>query len=113
MPISHTEVSETKKADITFNLQEPFWTFDDIVLSAETRDEIEKAIAIEKYKSLIYGEWNLGSVMKQRKGLSLNFWGPSGTGKTMAAHAVASQLGLKILVVDYAEIESKYVGEDV
>ena len=29
----------------------------------------------------------------------------------MAAHAVAKQLGLKMICVDYAEIESKYVGE--
>ncbi|MBQ7629578.1 MAG: 26S protease regulatory subunit, partial [Selenomonadaceae bacterium] len=33
------------------------------------------------------------------------------TGKTMAAHAIAKNLGRKILVVNYADIESKYVGE--
>lgn len=34
-----------------------------------------------------------------------------GTGKTMAAHAIAHQLGRKLLPVSYAQIESKYVGE--
>ena len=29
----------------------------------------------------------------------------------MAAHAIAHQLGKKLLIVDYSQIESKYVGE--
>ena len=111
MPISHTELSENKSKDMEFKVQLPLWDFDDVVLPDDILDEIEKAVAIEENKQLIYDTWNLGRVMKQRKGLSMNFWGPSGTGKTMAAHAVANQLKLPILVVDYAEIESKYVGE--
>ena len=43
--------------------------------------------------------------------MSVNLFGPSGAGKTMAAHAIANELNLKILIVDYSEIESKYVGE--
>jgi AAA+ superfamily predicted ATPase len=37
--------------------------------------------------------------------------GSPGTGKTMAAHAIAAELGKKILAVNYAEIESKFVGD--
>ena len=33
------------------------------------------------------------------------------TGKTMSAHALANEIGKKILAVNYAEIESKFVGE--
>ena len=43
--------------------------------------------------------------------MGINFYGEPGTGKTMAAHAVAHYLNRKILVVNYADIESKYVGE--
>ena len=42
---------------------------------------------------------------------SINFYDPPGTGKTMAAHALAHHLGKQILIVNYADIESKYVGD--
>ena len=41
----------------------------------------------------------------------LRFTGPPGTGKTMAAHGVADELGKKIVIANFAEIESKYVGD--
>lgn len=92
-------------------METPVWTFDDIILSPATKDEIDIAVATEKYKSLIYETWKLGTVIKQKRGMSLNFYGESGTGKTITAHAIANQMKLNVLMVDYAEIESKYVGE--
>jgi len=41
----------------------------------------------------------------------LCFYGAPGTGKTMCAHAVASELGQPIMFASYASIESKWVGE--
>lgn len=41
----------------------------------------------------------------------MNLYGPPGTGKTMAAHDITSALEKRMICVDYAEIESKYVGE--
>src|SRR5207249_11563537 len=45
------------------------------------------------------------------KGLSLLFAGPPGTGKTMAAEAIAHELGRPLHVVNYAQLESMWVGE--
>ena len=39
------------------------------------------------------------------------FSGPSGTGKTMAAQVVASELGLEIYRVDLSQVVSKWIGE--
>ncbi len=39
------------------------------------------------------------------------FSGPPGTGKTMAAQVVASELGLDLLRIDLAKVVSKYIGE--
>jgi SpoVK/Ycf46/Vps4 family AAA+-type ATPase len=44
-------------------------------------------------------------------GLTFNFAGPPGTGKTICAEAVANAVGKKLLMVDYAEAESMWVGE--
>lgn len=38
-------------------------------------------------------------------------YGEPGTGETMAAHAVAHYLDKDIIEVNYADIESKYVGD--
>ena len=49
--------------------------------------------------------------MKQRRNLFINLFGEPGTGKTMAAHAIANGLHKQMICVNYADIESKYVGE--
>jgi SpoVK/Ycf46/Vps4 family AAA+-type ATPase len=39
------------------------------------------------------------------------FHGPSGTGKTLAAMAIARELDLQVLRVDLSRVVSKYIGE--
>ena len=122
MPINHNPISPSEqntppnrntsnKNSPVFTLSEPLYSFDDIILPAETKKEIENVIALEKYKDLLYNTWGLGKVFKQPRNISINLYGYSGTGKTMTAHAIANTLKKKVLIVNYAEIESKYVGE--
>ena len=42
---------------------------------------------------------------------NLVFYGPSGTGKTMAACAIANRLGMPLLRADLSAVMDKYVGE--
>jgi AAA+ superfamily predicted ATPase len=58
----------------------------------------------------VLNEWNLKRIETFPK-LALNFHGPSGTGKTMTAHALASKMQKEIILASYAEIESKYHGD--
>lgn len=60
---------------------------------------------------VVYEKWGLEETHKYAKRLGINLYGPSGTGKTMAAHAIASYLHRRILIVNYADIESKFVGK--
>ena len=90
---------------------EPSFTFDDIILNEKTRSQIEYILSIEKNRDLIYETWGLKKVFKTNKNITLNLFGPSGTGKTMTAHAIADHLSKKMIIVNYADIESKYVGE--
>lgn len=91
-------------------LREPLYDLDRVRIPQETKERITTAVRAVLFEQKIYYEWNLRSIEPNPKTI-LNFYGPSGNGKTMAAHGVAKFLGKKIMIVDYAEVESKYHGE--
>lgn len=99
------------KNEMAFSVQNPKYSFEDIILEDNQYCDIKTAIAYEEHKDLLMNVWGMKKLYPERKGLMINLYGESGTGKTMAAHAIAHKLNKKILVVNYAEIESKYVGE--
>jgi SpoVK/Ycf46/Vps4 family AAA+-type ATPase len=101
-----------KKAEaMSFSAVEPKFTIDDLIITPATRNAILDALTIYAKRDLIFNEWGLGATHKQQNKAGINLYGAPGTGKTMAAHAIASHLGRKLLIVDYSQIESKYVGE--
>jgi SpoVK/Ycf46/Vps4 family AAA+-type ATPase len=89
----------------------PERTLADVVLPPRTRRTLEQALAEVRNHTLIFGRWGLGERHSSGCGLAFNFAGPPGTGKTICAEAIAHELGMKLLVVDYAEAESMWVGE--
>lgn len=106
---SDSEIDYEKRA-LSYQAVEPEYTFDRVILPSEVREKIDEALNIFKYNSKVFDEWGLRAI-EPHPSSSLSFYGPSGTGKTMAAEAIASYLGKKILRVSYADIESKYHGE--
>ncbi len=90
---------------------QPRFTMADIVLAPTTREGLQDAVAELRHKGLMYRRWGLRKVMKKTKGISLLFAGPPGTGKTMAAEAIASELSRPLHVVNYAQLENMWVGE--
>lgn len=119
MPINPIPIDENKdatelkkvKKEIDFQLSDPIFTFDDVILPKKVEDEIQEILALNTHKTLVFETWGLQRVLKRQKNISVNFYGESGTGKTITAHAMANSLGKKLLIVNYSEIESKYVGE--
>jgi SpoVK/Ycf46/Vps4 family AAA+-type ATPase len=89
----------------------PERTLEDVVLPPQTRRTLEQALAEVRNQTLIFSRWGLGERHTSGRGLAFNFAGPPGTGKTICAEAIAHALGKKLLVVDYAEAESMWVGE--
>jgi len=89
----------------------PERTLADVVLPPQTRRTLELALAQVRNHSLIFRDWGLGERHTSGRGLTFSFAGPPGTGKTICAEAVANVLGMKLLVVDYAEAESMWIGE--
>jgi SpoVK/Ycf46/Vps4 family AAA+-type ATPase len=89
----------------------PQRTLADVVLPPQTRRALEQALAQVRNHNLIFRNWGLGERHTSGLGLTFNFAGPPGTGKTICAEGVAHALGMKLLIVNYAEAESMWVGE--
>lgn len=89
---------------------EPSYSFDRVILPEDVLEKIESSINILSYERKVFDEWGLYEIQPNPSS-ALSFFGPSGTGKTMAAEAIAQKLGKKILKVGYADVESKYHGE--
>lgn len=104
--------SVTRSSNVQpFRILTPERTFsNDAVYGKTTEFELELFLRRAKHRDLLLNTWNLRRLGTSRNSIAL-FHGPSGTGKTLAAEALAAELGKSLLVVDCAELESKYVGE--
>ena len=109
-PAQYALENETQEAN-TFFVETPTCTLDDVVLPKRTRKHIESVLKLISHHDLIYNRWNLKSTMGKHQGITLNFWGKPGTGKTLSASAIAGTLGKEIIIVNCSELESKYVGD--
>lgn len=86
-------------------------TFRDVILPPRTRRMLDEALTQVHSRHLIFEEWGLGERHPTGTALAFNFAGPPGTGKTICAEAIAHELGKRLLLVRYAEMESAWFGE--
>src|SRR5262245_63818293 len=107
-PIARLFGSSARRA---VELVAPRRTFDDVVLPPATRRALDTALAQVTQHDLIFNRWGFGERHPTGLALAFNFAGPSGTGKTICAEAIAHSLGRRLLLVRYAELESLWMGE--
>ncbi|MFF5652777.1 ATP-binding protein [Streptomyces collinus] len=91
--------------------EQPRRSLDEVILPNTVRERVELALDLVTHHGLLYDTWNLSSLDPYRCGTALNLYGPSGTGKSLCAEALAHRLGRPVVNVDYAQIESKYPGD--
>ena len=89
----------------------PRRTFNDVILPDKTIRALDQALAQVTSHDLIFRQWGLGERHPTGLALAFNFAGPSGTGKTICAEAIAHALGRRMLKVRYTEVESMWLGE--
>jgi len=115
------ESKETEKAESDYELsvekraqryipQQPLYTFDQLIVSEEVKQSLLLAITLIQLEHKIFDEWGLRKIEPFPR-TALNFHGLSGTGKTLAAHAIASHIQRPIIAISYADVESMYHGE--
>ena len=107
----HNKRKEKENLNQIIHLTEPEYVFDNLILPSSTSHKLLDFLAYKDCEEKVFVDWGLSATHRINKQLAVNFYGESGTGKTMAAHAVASHLKKPLLIVNYADVESKYVGE--
>jgi AAA+ superfamily predicted ATPase len=90
---------------------EPMYTWDDLVLPPRALRQLRQVCASVKYRHVVYTHWGFDRKLALGKGLNVLFSGASGTGKTMAAQILASELSLDLYKIDLSSVVSKYIGE--
>jgi SpoVK/Ycf46/Vps4 family AAA+-type ATPase len=82
-----------------------------LVLQDNVRTEIATAIRSVVMADQMEAAWGLSKIRPMKGRCVINFYGPSGTGKSRCALAIALQLGKPLYQVDYSAIVSKYLGD--
>jgi AAA+ superfamily predicted ATPase len=92
-------------------LVRPDWTWDDLVLPARQREQLQRLCAVLEHAPRVMGDWGFSAKSPAGHNTIALFSGPSGTGKTMAASLIAASVGLHLYACNVASIFDKYVGE--
>jgi SpoVK/Ycf46/Vps4 family AAA+-type ATPase len=83
----------------------------DLVLPDALFAQIRQIVAAASVQDTVFQEWGFSQISTTGKGISALFYGPSGTGKTLTAEAIASELGRSLRVVQLSGMMDKYFGE--
>lgn len=89
----------------------PRLTLDDLVVPPDARAVLDQVVARQRHRRRVIEDWGFGGAGGGPQGMSVVFSGPTGTGKTMAAEAIAQALNLDLYRVDLSRIVDKYIGE--
>ena len=86
-------------------------SWDDLVLPPPVRAGLRDLAERARHRERVLGEWRMRPGGGRGTGITALFAGDSGTGKTMSAEVIATDLGLDLYVVNLATVVDKYIGE--
>lgn len=90
---------------------QPRANLETLILPADTLALILGILNQVRHRKTVYEDWGYRDKLSRGLGVSALFSGPSGTGKTMAAEAIANELELDLYRIDLSGVVSKYIGE--
>lgn len=89
----------------------PSITFDEVQLPEDTKRMLRRITDQARHRVTVYDRYGFRARLSRGLGITALFEGESGTGKTMAAEALANELRLDLYRIDLANVVSKYIGE--
>ncbi len=89
----------------------PRAAIDEVKVPERDREQLDRLIRHARSRGAALDGYGFSAIASRGLGLAALFHGESGTGKTMAAEAVAHELGLALFRVDLASVMSKYIGD--
>ena len=89
----------------------PRVTLEDVVLPPALADQVEELVDGARHRRRVLEQWGIGQRLTYGTGISALFHGPSGTGKTLCAEAVAGELNLPLLRADASTLISRWMGD--
>jgi AAA+ superfamily predicted ATPase len=81
-----------------------------VILREQTETKLDQLQAHITNRGHIYDDWGFRQ-KEDNAGVVALFKGKPGTGKTMAAEALANEVGMHIYKIDLSSVVSKYIGE--
>lgn len=110
-----TDAKETASAvggsTPTFVPETPRRSLDELIVPNIVRQRVLSVLSLIENHETLFATWNLAKIDPYRRGVAINLYGPSGTGKSLCAESIAHQTGRMFINVNYAQIESRYVGQ--
>ena len=83
----------------------------DLVLAPTVTRGLKEVAARARHRDTVLTDWRMRRGGGRGHGVTALFAGDSGTGKTMSAEVIASDLGLDLYTVNLATVVDKYIGE--
>jgi SpoVK/Ycf46/Vps4 family AAA+-type ATPase len=83
----------------------------DVIADSATTDKLRQVVGAARNAPCIFRSWGFAAKSANGRGISVLLSGASGLGKTLAAEAIAGELGRNLYPVNLAALVSKYVGE--
>jgi hypothetical protein len=85
--------------------------WDDLILSDDMRASLRELVGRVRCRSTVLERWGMERVASSARGITALFQGGPGTGKTLAAGALARELGFELWRVDLSRVLSRWLGE--
>jgi SpoVK/Ycf46/Vps4 family AAA+-type ATPase len=85
--------------------------WEDLVLPAPEAKILRQIVDQVSQRQRVYQQWGFDRRLSRGLGINALFAGESGTGKTLAAEVIASELQLNLYRIDLSQVVSKYIGE--
>jgi hypothetical protein len=113
---ARTDLFELARAEAAIDMAQlaapvaPRFTLKQLVLPPRETRALQAIVTAMRMLGRVHYEWGAARAWNEG-GLAVMFCGPPGTGKTMAAEALASELALPMYRIDLSQVVNKYIGE--